>query len=320
MTVVADVTLSAFGKPCQTVLTVLSLLKHSSQHINKVHVLVERNTPKYDRLDLRFLDKLSDQIEVFVPPVWLWIDALDVSRLRDKDYRYSMRYQYMWEHSACKYLLITHNDVHFVGDVLPGLIEAAGDHIAAGRIGQCWNCPAAREHIVKELNVNNGVTCSREAYDQFSLTFRQLNDMYCYMRDHQEHFRNFLPKWNDEFREAPWPLPECRVNEVCCLINLDVARKTTIPLGRARPIGAYVDAGSHNMDVGTAWFRDVNRQGHRGVHFDTTPYAQHFIGHSRMFNEADYMEAERKAAAILRDEFADRVPLLNEVAPGLLDV
>ena len=312
-----DVAINVFGKPRQTALALLSLLKHSNGRIQKIYLLIERGQPHYDAVDMSFLARLSPKIQIIIPQLWLKLDAMDMSRLHDREYRHSIRYQYAWERAEAGCLLLMHNDVYFKADVIGPLLDALGDACAVGRIGQCWNCPANREHIVAELGVNGGQPCVREHYDAFRLSFAELDAMYRLVRHYGEHFRNFLPRWSDEIRQHPWPLPECRVNEVCCLINLDVARKATMPTGRARPFGAYVSAGSHNMDIAVAWFRDMHLQGYRARHFDTTPYVEHFIGHGRLFDEAEYHRAEDKAEAILRTEFGDFVTFSKRFAPGL---
>ena len=312
-----DVALNVFGKPRQTALALLSLLKHSNERIQTIYLLIERGQSQYDTVDMAFLSRLSPKIKIIIPQLWLKLDALDVSRLHDKDYRYSIRYQYAWEHAEAGRLLLMHNDVHFKGDVVGLLLGALGEAFVAGQIGQCWNCPAARQHIVAELGINGRQPCVREHYEAFRPSFAELDAMYKLVRHYGEHFRNFLPRWSDEIRQHPWPLPECRANEVCCLVNLDVARKATMPFGRARPFGTYVSAGSHNMDIAVAWFRDMHLQGFRARHFDTTPYVEHTIGHSRLFDEAEYRQAEDRAEAVLRAEFSDFVAFSKRFAPGL---
>lgn len=73
---------------------------------------------------------------------------------------------------------------------------------------------------------------------------------------------------SEEYHRRPWPLSECRLNEWCFIINLDIARKISSPLGEGRPFGAYIP----RHDTGVAWFRDVNHGGFRVAHMDITPY------------------------------------------------
>ena len=314
-----DVTLNVFGKPRQTALALASLLRHSREHIQKIYLTIERQSPVYDTVQPFFLRDFSDAIEFFVPEHWLQIDEVEINRLGNKAYRHSVRYQYAWEKSAAPYLLVLHNDIYFHKDIIADMLRDIGDAIAIGKVGQCWNCPAARGHVMETLGINNGLACRRNRYEEFRVDFEDLNRMYRYCIEHKEHCRPFLPKWSDEFRERPWPLPECRVNETCCLINLKTARKATVPYGKARPFGAYVSAGSHNMDLAVAWFRDVHHMGYHARNFEFSEYLTHFVGHQRLFNERDYREAEDMAADILRTEYPEYAELCRKAAPGLLD-
>lgn len=298
-----DVVVNAFGKPYQTALCFVSLLRYAGENIHTIYLIIENRRPKYDDIDLYFLSRLYKNIICFTPEYWTGIDALDCGRMHDMKYRHSVRYQYAWEKTENDFLLVLHNDIYFYKNIIVDMLEKIGENIAIGTIGQCWNCPACREHIVAPLHINDGVTCSRESYDAFRLSFNDLNEMYLLVDKNGEHYRHFLPTWSQKIKTAPWPLPECRVNETCCLINMKQARKATVPYGKARPFGAYISAGCHNMDLGVAWFRDVNHQGFRAKHFDWRPYLRHFGGHSRLFHEDAYVKAETQAAEILKAEY-----------------
>lgn len=309
MTALTDVAIQAFGKPNQTALSLLSLLRHCGQHINRIFFVIEPARPKHDGISLSVLADLHPKISTMTTPLWIGLDEIDPSRLRkDVPYRQSVRYQLAWEMCKGDFLLTIHNDVCFHADILPPMQKAIGDHVAIGDLGQCWMCPASREHIVSALGINGGKACDHEHYTDFHLAFDDLDAMYRLTKARHEKHRNFLrAPWAPEFHKHPWPLPECRVNEWCCLINMRLARPRTTPDGSGRPFGAF----AFNGDNCVAWFRDMHRQGLTARHFDISPYLEHKKGHIRMWNAEHYREAEDWAADILREEYADSVPDLR---------
>ncbi len=297
-----DVALQVFAKPYQTALCLLSLMRHCEPWIGTIFFIIESAKPKYDTVTVTALTDLVPKMRTVFMKNWLGVGSVDTARLREAAYRRSVRYQYAWEKASSDFLLVIHNDASFCGDVIAPMLENMGDHIALGELGQCWNCPAARPHIVEALGVNSGSPCRREQYTDFSLTFQDLDAMYRLSRTRGEHIRNFLKApWADELRKHPWPLPECRVNEWCCMINMRLARGATMPLGMARPFGAYASL----TDLGVSWFRDVHRQGFRARHFDISPYVRHSMGHIHLWSKDAYHAREESAAAALRAEFPE---------------
>lgn len=138
-----DVLINALGKPCQTTLTLLTLLRHSNRRIGTIYFNEEAATPpgearKYDWLKQR----LGARLVVYKPPYCHWIRTVDRRRYGEDDIRLSLRYQYGWEHSDKRLVLVLHNDCEFFGDVVGPMIEALGDRIALGHLGACQGCPA----------------------------------------------------------------------------------------------------------------------------------------------------------------------------------
>ena len=172
-----DVAINVFGKPCQTALCVLSLLRHSSQRIGTLFLTIEAAGAKYDSVDSSYLARISDKITILAPRHWIGLDALVPERLHDEGYRRSLRYQHAWENTDSDFLLLAHNDVYFKKDMLADMLAGIGDAIAIGEIGQCWNCPACRKHIVESLNINGGRPCSPERYREFKCSFEELHRM-----------------------------------------------------------------------------------------------------------------------------------------------
>jgi len=134
-----DCAINAFGKPYQTALALLSLLRHSGQHIDTVYFITEPSSAGDNAALLARLPKVVR----YAPRHWLWSNPVDERRLDDEDYRLSIRYQYAWERSDKRHLFITHNDCVYTGDIIGAMRERIGEAVAIGRVGMCWNCPAS---------------------------------------------------------------------------------------------------------------------------------------------------------------------------------
>lgn len=306
-----DVAINVFGKPYQTLLCLASLLRHCGPDLGRVFFIMEKRHPALDAGDLACLRHFHEKIVFFAPEYWLGLDVLDLTRLHDKAYRHSLRYQYAWESTRASYLALLHNDVYIRGNFFPGMVEGMGDAIACGRVGQCWVCPAGREACAR--SVVGDAPCSPGRYTEFRPDYKQLKALYQCAAGRGMKLRPAWASWPEEFRDAPWPLPECRVNEWCCLIHMDKARRVTVPLGRARPFGAYLSG----TDLGVAWFRDVHRAGHHVVDVPLSPYFTHWGGHTALFHEDLYRRQEARAAALLAEEYPEALAWARGVAPHL---
>lgn len=297
-----DVSINVYGKPYQTALSLLSLLRFSGEYIGRIYVVMEPQQPEYDPLSsLEWLPYLGDLCEIYTPLHWNWINTTITSRLHNEDYRLSMRYQYAFEKSKNNYLFLMHNDIYVFGNIISGLMNEIGDAIIAGEVGQCCNCPAS---MLKSWQDGAGFVqaCSSEKYQQFKPSFEELVEIYNSAKG-IPRVRPYWEQWGLEFKENPWPLPECRVNEWACLINMQKARKVTMPLGPVLPFGAYVSAGSQTMDIGAAWFRGVHNLGFRARHVDVYKWLEHSIGHPKLFKQDLYRWAEKQAAERLEREY-----------------
>lgn len=284
-----DVAINVYGKPWQTAAALLSLWEWSGGWIDRIWLVTERRQPR--PLDLSPLVRHFDgRITTYTPRLWLWTHALEPRLLyRWKPLRWSVRYQYAWEHSRNRYLFTLHNDMLFHGDLLGAMLERMGDRVAVGPVGQCWNCPAQAAG-----------RCGPERYEQFRPTFAELEALNAaHPAPRATAHRRLLDP------QRPWPLPECRLNEWAALIDLDRARPLTIPHGKAVPFGAL-----HGLDIGTQWFREVLWQGARIGHFDIAPYATHAWtttsgnGHADLFDAALYDRHEAVARDHVRHHYA----------------
>ncbi|WP_027722966.1 hypothetical protein [Maridesulfovibrio zosterae] len=303
-----DVLINAYGKPYQTALSLLSLNKHSGKWIDKIWFVRDRpeETKEYGK---QFILQLLPNIILYEPTDWRWINHIDEKMLTDTDYRHSIRYQYGWEKTDKDHVLTIHNDVYFTGDAVSILFSALGDHIAAGEIGLCCQCPAF--HHKK---------CSPEKYLEYRPTLKEFLIM---AKDPQGYIPTDVTNYMvcPSLRKQPWPLPSCRVNEWCALVDLKKARPITSPFGPARPFGAHVFDGimgereenepwvefKNNLgivfDTAMAWFRDVHRLGHTCAHQDLKSITQHWSGHKALFNMELYKINEERAKNILEKEF-----------------
>jgi hypothetical protein len=269
-----DVLVNVFGKPYQTALSLLSLLQCSGEHIDKIYFHQEPATSEFERKDCsRLINHLKDKIIVYTIPYWLSNYTTDEKRLPiDEKYRLSMRYQYGFENTDKKFVLLIHNDIEVLDDVAGKMSAEIGEATAIGEIGQCWWCPAGQTGL-----------CSSEKYAAFRPVYSQL--MFIYNKDMDyKNRRAYNLGLRREFQQNPWPLPECRVNEWCMLVNIDKARPATMPFGAAAPIGARFASGAKigetweddvNLDTGVQWFRDLNHAGHTFRDFPTEGYIIH---------------------------------------------
>lgn len=269
-----DLLINVFGKPYQTALSILSILKYCDNSIDKIYFHQEPATSEFERKDsAKLIDYLKNRIIVYNIPYWLGIETTDEKRLlSDEAYRLSMRYQYGLENTNKKFVLIIHNDIEVTSDVITPMLQHIGEATAIGEIGQCWWCPAGQTGL-----------CTSERYTEFRPAYSQLMFIYNKNMDYKNR-RAYNLGLRSEFQENPWPLPECRVNEWCILVNIDKARPATLPFGNAAPIGSLYASGSKigetwsdevNLDIGVQWFRDLNHAGHRFEHFPVGEYIIH---------------------------------------------
>jgi hypothetical protein len=283
-----DVAINVYGKPYQTAITLLTLMKHSGQWINKIYFVEEARQPEPS--DFRFiLDHFKDKIEYFRPSLWLWTREIKFPfLLKFRKFRHSIRYQYAWEKSDQNYLLIIHNDVYFQDDLIGKYLHEIGSASGIGRIGQCWGCPAYSANL-----------CHPDIYTDFRPSYQELVELagqYPQRRTHE--YKRVVDK------AAPWPLPECRLNEYVALVDLGKTKKDTFPIGRASVFGTY-----DRLDIGVKWFADLNNMGHHFRHFDYDLYATHSwvslrnSGHEALFNKDLYRYEEDVARKVMHEEF-----------------
>lgn len=303
-----DVFINAYGKPFQTALSLISLLKFSGHHIGTIWLTLDR-ADFSKSLGTQFILDLLPEIKVYEPSSWRWIGHIDPTQLSEPEYRYSIRYQYAWEHSRSRYALIIHNDINVFDDVISFLLGNIGDHLAAGEVGQCWICPASHHKL-----------CSPSRYLEYRPSLREFLSI---AKDPRGHVLTDVSNYMvcPSIKRNPWPLPMCRVNEWCVLIDLEKARPLTCPVGKARPFGAHVFEGVikniedneeyiefvNNLgivyDTGIAWFRDIHHMGYTCKNVSLSHHIEHFFGHKALFNSELYEKKEAHAKQVLVKDY-----------------
>lgn len=310
-----DVALNVFAKPYQTSLAVLSLLKQSGLHIGKIWFQFEPVASRLDKVPpyciFEYLrEKGLADCEASQPDYWLDLNSVTAEDLRDPRKRSGVRYQTAFENSSARLLFFIHNDVFFFKDLLGALKDNMGEAFIIGQLGQCWNCPASKGELTRDLLGRE--PCSPDSYLDFRPDYPELVELYRKAREKGIFIRPYDEDgFTDEFHRCPWPLPECRVNEWAALVNLEKTRLLSAPFGTAFPPGAYRNCGQYNLDIMVAWFRDMHQQGLTAKNFNIAPYLKHWRGTG---NNTDlrYSKCEGNALNILNKHFYPYIEWLQE--------
>jgi hypothetical protein len=291
-----DIAINVYGKPWQTLVSLKSLLKVSAKFIDKIY-FIEENKQPYN-VDVRWvIDELNyKELIYFKPKKHLWIE--NTSRFKFKwnaDYRQSLRYQYAIENTDKKYLLIIHNDILFDTDIVKPFLDNIQGAFGIGQIGQCWNCPLFYENI-----------CNGAKYNDVQFTYQQVKEVISkYPKSRTYKRRKFIE------RKYPKLMPECRINEWCCLVDIDLYRKMVMPKGKVLPFGGYF-----KVDLADAWFHGMIKAGYRPQYYNIYNNIKHGYfsgteqtaevngyclglsahnGHSALSNEEKYIKEEEEA-------------------------
>ena len=317
-----DVAVNIFAKPYQTALSLLSLLRFSGARIDRVYLQFEPAgsmfdpAPPYAIAEYLAEGEMGDRVVVFQPEHWLKREDTDPARLAtDAEYRLSVRYQYAFENSDKNRLFVMHNDVLIKKDIIGAMLEAIGDAFAVGQLGQCWNCPASQADIVREAGLG-GTPCSPERQRDFRPDMEGLKRLYAIAPRHDFFVRGYNRGWNEAYRTDAWPLPECRINEWGCLVDLAKTRPHVMPEGAALPFGAFEACGTGSLDIAAPWFRELCRLGLRAQAMDIGPCLTHWVGTAKK-TEYKYSRAEGNARSILEKHFPEFVLWCRKRGNGL---
>jgi hypothetical protein len=289
---IVDVAINVYGKPYQTLLTLKTLMLHSGRHIDKIYFILEKDQPYNADFNL-VLKQFSDIIS-FTPKYFLFIGPTDRRGYEDKDYRYSLRYQYAWEKTDKEYLFITHNDILYNGDIVGEMLKVLNneEYAGIGQVGQCWNCVA---FFAQE--------CNGDKYLEYNPSYEEVMNLCKIYRPARDYC--FFPLLD---KKQPMPLPECRLNEFACLINLNKIKHEIIPYGAIDPFGTYI-----GIDLASSWFKDLHLKGYKFKNFDIYKYCRHGWGHSghgTLLNPDYYAEAEEQAFFYLKEKFPETLLII----------
>ncbi len=308
-----DVAINMYGKPYNTAVTVYSLLEQSHKHIDRIYLNIERVQPheRDAELVLQLLDKIKDRLIVHVPDYHIWCGDVDPRLYMNQGYRQSIRYQYGFEATDKQFLLITHNDILYEKDIVSVFLEQIQGHVGVGQIGQCWNCPAAKA----------GKCGSDRFYDYRPSVaeIKQLVSKFPLVREPRPKAFGMAARiWAGLSKlvgssqvvfdaRQPWPLPECRLNEFSCLIDVKTLRPLSIPDGLVVPMGS-----DEWLDVGVRWFHMLCNRGHRFRHVDISQYCTHAWagdksrggGHPSLLHKDQYQMEEDEARIHFEGHYA----------------
>jgi len=280
-----DVAMRVYGKPYQTAVTMASLFKHSGEHIDKIYVQEEIEQPHGDDVSW-ILDYFSNRSIIrYRTEYFLGCGRSEPERLPEQGYRHSIRYQYAWENTDKRFLFIMHNDCLFEADIVGGMLERLADEVFAGvgMIGQCWNCPAGFAQL-----------CDGGRYENFKPDYKEVLAL---IRDYPSP--RTTAKEIDA--EAPVPLPECRLNEFACLVNVGMLRQHVVPEGDVVPFGMM------GLDIGTEWFKSLTLRGYRFLNwhqgFTHSPFSSRSNGHDADSSQDEYTSSEDKAKEFLKENY-----------------
>jgi hypothetical protein len=148
-----------------------------------------------------------------------------------------------------------------------------------------------------------GFACAPERYRDFRPDFEGLKRLYALAVEREVFVRPYWEGWEKHYAAAPWPLPECRVNEWGCLVDVAMTRPLVRPEGDILPFGGYEPCGKICLDIDVVWFRELNRRGLYARHMDIRPYLTHWVGTGNN-TERKYLQSEHNARRILEKHFA----------------
>ncbi len=296
-----DVCISFYGKPYQAIVTIKTLMKYSAEHIDKIYIIRERRQPHDDYIGIfKIIDYFRHdpaiKLVIAYPHYFLGTGAHDYERAKtDQRWRLSIMHQYAFEKTDKKYLCLTHNDMLYHGDIIGEMLrrfsQGAENLVGIGSIGQCWSCPAGPDW---------GRKCGPTHFEEFVPDKEQAIAL---TTGYNTPRQSLQLKVISEGRIHP--LPECRLNEFCALIDVDKYRKETIPNG---DIGCF-GANWGGIDTGTVWSHDMYNRGYTFRHITLEDYATHspFDGTgsgTTAYSKADlYWSSEQKASEYLAQNF-----------------
>ena len=277
-----DVIVQSYGKSEQLRCTLESLYTHSSQWIDKIYLIEEKERPFNDK-DCKWVTEYFENIEYHKPKNYINPYTVPCSNVP-----YDLiRHQWGIDKSDKKYVFICHNDVLFTGDIIGNMINEIinfennnPNEILAGigSIGQCHNCPA--------LDICGG----GEKWNKWEPTWEDINNLKLpHIRTRKDNLHKTIPKL----------MPECRLNEFACIINKEITIEDTNNL-----------FGQFSEDSGVNWFRFMYEKGYKFIDYRKDFHHGYWSpkmggsGFQTQQNKEAYFEAEEAAKKYFEEHFA----------------
>ncbi|MGW8133503.1 hypothetical protein ACWGWX_27500, partial [Klebsiella pneumoniae] len=266
-----DVIIQSFKKPELLFYTLLSLKKHSEQHIHTIWINDDSdNDSVMDFYKSEIFQKALEPWVImtrkntqrggwwFTPVKGLYPSYLGKTKriiysIRAKIkgtgfqlLRSNSRYQWGLDSTDKKFVFIIHDDIEFYQDVLGLMINKVRSMSKpgiVGDLGQCWRCEYSSAGCTP-YKVDNGILPS--------------------------------PAWPDiepTMNGHRWP---CRINEWCCLLSKDAA--DYIERKHKVLYGSYDNHG----DISAYWFALLNRE-----HYEFSDIAKNKSEKDKLFIHAD---------------------------------
>jgi hypothetical protein len=292
-----DVSLNYYGKPYQTLVTLLTLWKHSSQHIDTIYLVIEKQQPyaQYGVLKMMQWALRHLPLRYYYATHFYYAGSPPLASLNDPEKRYGLKYQYGLEKTDKKFHFLTHNDCLYKDDLL-GMMRDQVSHsvediAGVGMVGQCWNCPAFFAKV-----------CDSSRFEHFQPTSEELRSLV-----DQYHPPRAAIHYDLIEKGYVYPLPECRLNEYACLVNSERYQQLTRPQGEILPLGASW----HGTDWGAIWFHDMVNAGYKFINFPFEPHMVHApftpskSGHKSDKDPNEYFKTEENARQYLQQEFPE---------------
>ncbi len=240
-----DVAIQSYKKPESLIYTLFSLKKYCSGYIDTVYI---NDDCSGDKIIAKYLDT---NFQKFISPLKIKV------RVNEKPVGYShtiftknmllknpktiiikpslviknnfytendIRYEWAINSTDKEYLLIIHDDIKFLDNIIKFYLETIekDKKIAiVGPLGQCWNC--ADSHKCSPDKILQG----QYPHKYWPLTTN--------------------PKGLFPFRYKRM----CRINEWCCLINVNIARNIS------KQKGCYFGNMEDKGDTGAYWFEQI---------------------------------------------------------------
>lgn len=247
-----DVAVQSYKKPESLIYTLMSLKRVSGDLIDTVYInddcsndgsveiFNNMSVKEYFapwKLNVRVNTKNVGVNQVYMfkhrPDYMNWLFVLsklkrflDPKTTHNKD---DVRYQYAIDNTDKKYLLIIHDDVKFFKNIVwlyLNTIEANSNLAIVGDLGQCWRCKFSKICSPKKL-----------------------------MQGFRPPYFPLTPKKDDIFNPRKGYNRDCRINEWCCLIDVEKAKLITEKYGCL--LGNYY----RYSDIGAYWFCKIVEHG-----------------------------------------------------------